>query len=289
MNFIKWIYIGILSFGFLMLLTGLTGDDQQVEKDFSERVNLALRQVGHQLLHAEGDSTSAIPPIEQKGVKEFVLHLDYEFNYDTLPNLLDQALTDYELTKEYRVSIHDCKTDSIMLGFNFIAVSNDQVACRGRTQIASCSNINLQFKEEESNLYLSLGLPIMMILLGSIGLYTSQSGPQEADLDTKEADSKEVSLGQSVFYQDDQNVRVVNEMHKLTFREAKLLAYFFAHPKQVLKREDIMSNVWEDEGIIVGRSLDVFISRLRKILREDTQLEIKSVHGVGYRLMVGAN
>ena len=288
MNFIKWIYIGILSIGFLMLLTGLTDDDQAEEKDFSDRVNLALRQVGHHLLHIEGDSTSAIPPIEQKGVKEFVLHLDHAFNYDTLPNLLDQALTDYELTKEYRVSILDCKTDSIMLGFNFIAVSNDQVACRGRTHMSACSNINLQFKASETNLYLSLGLPIMMILLGSIGLYSAQS-PPPVKASEKEEDSKELRLGQSIFNKEDQNIRVLDEWHKLTFREAKLLDYFFAHPKQVLKREEILSNVWEDEGIIVGRSLDVFISRLRKILKEDTQLEIKSVHGVGYRLMVASN
>ena len=57
-------------------------------------------------------------------------------------------------------------------------------------------------------------------------------------------------------------------------------------PNQVLKREDIQDAIWSEEGVIVGRSLDVFISRLRKILRKDERLAIKNIHGVGYRLEI---
>jgi len=60
------------------------------------------------------------------------------------------------------------------------------------------------------------------------------------------------------------------------------------HQQQILEREKIVAKVWGEEGVIVGRSLDVFISRLRKILKEDTRLEIKNVHGVGYKLLVKA-
>lgn len=72
----------------------------------------------------------------------------------------------------------------------------------------------------------------------------------------------------------------------LTFREAKLLHFFVQHQNQVLERDAILAAVWEDEGILVGRSLDVFVSRLRKILQKDTAVKIANVHGVGYRLEV---
>jgi DNA-binding response OmpR family regulator len=72
----------------------------------------------------------------------------------------------------------------------------------------------------------------------------------------------------------------------LTFRENKLLLYFANHPNQVLEREEILANVWGDEGLIVGRSLDVFVSRLRKILKNDTTLQLKNIHGIGYRLEI---
>ena len=80
-----------------------------------------------------------------------------------------------------------------------------------------------------------------------------------------------------------------NTQHNLTFREAKLLHLFIKHPNQVLERDFILKSVWEDEGVTVGRSIDVFVSRLRKLLQEDASLKIVAVHGVGYRLEVKAN
>ena len=72
--------------------------------------------------------------------------------------------------------------------------------------------------------------------------------------------------------------------HALTYREAKLLHLFASHPNQLLERDFILQSVWEDEGIIVGRSVDVFVSRLRKLLRDDPGVRIVAVHGVGYRM-----
>ena len=84
------------------------------------------------------------------------------------------------------------------------------------------------------------------------------------------------------------NLVLVSE-HKtfnLTYREAKLLHLFTNNKNKVLERDFILKSVWEDEGIIVGRSVDVFVSRLRKMLAEDLQVKISAVHGVGYRLEV---
>ncbi len=72
----------------------------------------------------------------------------------------------------------------------------------------------------------------------------------------------------------------------ITQREADLLRLFCTHRDQVLRREDILRRIWGDDDYFMGRSLDVFISRLRKYLREDPRLEIQNVHGVGFRLTV---
>ncbi|MBK8042565.1 MAG: response regulator transcription factor [Haliscomenobacter sp.] len=73
----------------------------------------------------------------------------------------------------------------------------------------------------------------------------------------------------------------------LTFREAKLLRLFVTHSGQLLEREFILTQVWADEGVLVGRSVDVFVSRLRKKLSADPSVSIVAVHGVGYRLETG--
>lgn len=68
---------------------------------------------------------------------------------------------------------------------------------------------------------------------------------------------------------------------KLTAREAEVLEFLWKHANKTLKREEILLAVWGDDDYFLGRSLDVFISRLRKLL-SDTQLEIENVHGVGF-------
>jgi DNA-binding response OmpR family regulator len=74
----------------------------------------------------------------------------------------------------------------------------------------------------------------------------------------------------------------------LTQKEADLLKLFTENPNQVLKRSDILEKLWGEDDYFMGRSLDVFISRLRKYLRAETTLKIENIHGVGFRLKVEA-
>ncbi len=71
---------------------------------------------------------------------------------------------------------------------------------------------------------------------------------------------------------------------QLTYKEGKLLTLFLAHQNQILERERILKDVWQDDGFFVARSMDVFISKLRKYLAQDDSIEIKNVRGLGYVL-----
>lgn len=70
----------------------------------------------------------------------------------------------------------------------------------------------------------------------------------------------------------------------LTQREADLLKLFIENPNHLLKRSFILETLWGEDDYFLGRSLDVFISRLRKYLGKDDNLKIENVHGVGFRL-----
>jgi DNA-binding response OmpR family regulator len=72
--------------------------------------------------------------------------------------------------------------------------------------------------------------------------------------------------------------------HPLTFREAEVMKYLANRPNEVIKREDLLKAIWGDDDYFMGRSLDVFISRLRKYLSGDPCLRIDNVHGVGFRI-----
>lgn len=72
----------------------------------------------------------------------------------------------------------------------------------------------------------------------------------------------------------------------LTTKENELLRLFCERPNQVLERETALKQVWNNDSYFTARSMDVFISKLRKYLRPDEKLSIVNVHGVGYKLLV---
>jgi len=69
----------------------------------------------------------------------------------------------------------------------------------------------------------------------------------------------------------------------LTQRESELLLYFIRNKNMVLKRQDILKAIWGDDDYFMGRSLDVFISRLRKVLADEQNILIENLHGIGFR------
>jgi DNA-binding response OmpR family regulator len=71
---------------------------------------------------------------------------------------------------------------------------------------------------------------------------------------------------------------------KLTLKEALLLKYFIVNKNKILAREDILTEIWGEDDYFLGRSMDVFISRLRKYISEDKNLDIRTVRGTGFML-----
>ena len=84
---------------------------------------------------------------------------------------------------------------------------------------------------------------------------------------------------------DSKNYFVYTEDEKinLTQREAELLTLFLNNKNVVLKREEILTALWGDDDYFMGRSLDVFISRLRKIIASEKGIAIENLHGIGFR------
>ena len=77
-------------------------------------------------------------------------------------------------------------------------------------------------------------------------------------------------------------LHVSGQAHMLTHREADVLAYLLKRPNALVRRDELLRAVWGDDDYFMGRSLDVFISRLRKRLAENPAIRIENVHGVGF-------
>jgi len=269
-----------------------TGNNDSIR--FSEKVNLALRRTAHHLLVLNGDSTSMISPVQQTGADAFTVKLNGVFAYDKLPSLLQQSLDLHGITRAYDVSILKCTNGELQLGYNFLDLKQKGgVPCANRTREPDCYTLKVSFSPESpktaggGNWWI---LPFGGILAGLGYLVWKKNGKDISFEKINQAEIPETDqknqFGNSVL--DMPNLILISgdSSFNLTYREAKLLNLFVGNKNQVLERDFILKSVWEDEGIIVGRSVDVFVSRLRKMLHNDSMVKIAAVHGVGYRMEV---
>ncbi len=101
-------------------------------------------------------------------------------------------------------------------------------------------------------------------------------------------DSKETifTIGKYTFYYSEQILKYRRKSLKLTLKESELLYLLCKHRDKYLARELALQYIWNDESYFSGRSMDVYITKLRKYLQEDDRIEIRNLHGKGFRLIV---
>lgn len=98
--------------------------------------------------------------------------------------------------------------------------------------------------------------------------------------------NKEYHLGKLRFSYGDLKLYTGGEVTNLTQREADLLRFFCEHINQILRREEVLLNVWGKDDYFLGRSMDVFIAKLRKYFKADPDIVLETIHGVGFRLNI---
>jgi len=94
----------------------------------------------------------------------------------------------------------------------------------------------------------------------------------------------EFNISQTVLKFNTLELICVNTKEKLTLKEAQLLKYFIINKNKILAREDILTEIWGEDDYFLGRSMDVFISRLRKYVSDDKNIDIRTVRGTGFIL-----
>ena len=116
-------------------------------------------------------------------------------------------------------------------------------------------------------------------LLLKIDVFLRRSKPSLSD---------SYQIGQYRFEPDNLVLIREGKSAKLTSKEARLLSMLCSRQGVVIKREEILTEIWGDNDYFLGRSMDVFISKLRKHLKEDPTIQIENYHGVGFKLSVEA-
>jgi DNA-binding response OmpR family regulator len=123
-----------------------------------------------------------------------------------------------------------------------------------------------------------------LLLKIKIFLKRSQAHPV-----TNSGISKAIPIGRFQFYPDDLILTIDGTQRNLTLKESELIRYFALNANKVLSRNEILEKIWGNDDYFLGRSLDVFISRLRKYFEPDPKIKITNLHGIGFRFSVNQN
>ena len=96
-----------------------------------------------------------------------------------------------------------------------------------------------------------------------------------------------IQLGNFRFHTNDNVLKIENKSITLSEKETKALKIFAENINQIVEREKLMKEIWEDEGIVViSRNVDVLVSKLRKKLSDDNSIKFINVHGRGYKFII---
>jgi DNA-binding winged helix-turn-helix (wHTH) protein len=254
------------------------------------RREVLLRKIGHELLLQSGDSTSRVLPVKKIAENEYQIRFENDFTFqpDSLVNTTKRLLARDTLTRDYIVNVLNCGDASVAYGFAISGNKKDDiVACNGRKQPTACYMINIKFKpagiSTAKNGYL-LGSLTFLAFVGFI--YLRPFKPRNTL--PKGQGTGTFTFGSVLFNAQERQLVINKKTIDLTGTETRLLLIFALSPNQTIARSRLQKEIWEDEGVIVGRSLDMFISKLRKKLEPDPNINIVVIRGKGYKLEVSA-
>ncbi|WP_033959762.1 winged helix-turn-helix domain-containing protein [Psychroserpens jangbogonensis] len=274
----RYAYIILVLF-VTLIFSSCNRDDSQIEI-----TKIAIRDIGNKLLLSNQDSTSLVLPVTKIDTEKYQLSFQQELSFkpDELVTFVKNSLAKANLPGDYRVEVIQCNDYEV--AYSYEIKNNEEesiIPCAGRALPLNCYTIQIGFengKEQSSIIYLWLIVPLLLIL-GF--LYRQKRKSIKPSVD-----HLFYTIGNYKFDKDQSKLLYIEKEIGLSKKECELLEILCDNLNDVVKRDELSKRVWEDHGVFVGRSLDTYISKLRKKLNEDTSIKITNVHGVGYKLEV---
>lgn len=247
-----------------------------------QHTKVMLREIGNEFLLQLFDSTSRILPIEINE-ERYALKFDrlYSFEPDFLAFSVFKIFEKYGVKDTYIIEVEDCNTGELVHSFKTDSITKDSgIACRKRLQPEGCHFIYFTLVSDKEDSKSSKGYLYFVIpFIIGIGLFLLVKNK-------KKPNSNLYKIGNYLFDKKEMTLSINKQSTELSSMETNLLYLLFSNENKTIEREEILEKVWGDEGNYVGRTLDVFISKLRKKLEEDSKIKIVNVRGVGYKMVI---
>jgi DNA-binding winged helix-turn-helix (wHTH) protein len=252
---------------------------------------IVFRKVGHEILLNVGDETSRVLPVRTITQNEFELRFEntFAFKPDSIVKIVNRVFEQHNVNQDYIVNVIECTNEQIVFGYAVIQSNQEEIVpCRDRNLDKNCYFLSIKFNEPAKSFIhrnpVRLGLSTVGILLVIIGTVKSRNSPRPQKENNTINNNGIYKIGQSIFNENEQFISIEGKKTKLTGKEVDILRLFINNKNKVVERKELDQKIWNDDGVIVGRSLDVFISKLRQKLKQDSSIAIVNIYAKGYKL-----
>lgn len=273
----------IIIFILISAVASINKKDEIPEK----HLEVVLRDIGHQLLLSAKDSSSRVLPVRKVNENTYQLSFQNEFSIvsDSLINLVQREFQKAALATNYIVNLKNCNPKETVFAFEINSQAGNLTPCRGRKLEVGCYAVEIEFLKKTSFNYFLLLL--LIIPLSVVGFYVKNKFRKEEDKVSVPDSNDYLQLGSFRFYADNNVLKTEDKSITLSENETKALKIFAENINQVVEREKLMKEIWEDKGLVViSRNVDVLVSKLRKKLTADHSIKFINVHGRGYKFII---
>ena len=252
-----------------------------------KHLEVVLRDIGHQLLLSAKDSSSRVLPVKKVNENTYQLSFQHEFSFvsDSLINLVQREFQKTALPNNYIVNLKNCEKKETVYAFEINSQAGNLTPCRGRKLEVGCYAIEIEFlKKTTFNYFLLL---LLIIPLSVVGFYVKNKFRKKDEKVSIPDNNDFLQLGSFRFYADNNVLKTEDKSITLSEKETKALKIFAENINQVVEREKLMKEIWEDKGlVVVSRNVDVLVSKLRKKLADDHSIKFINVPGRGYKFII---
>ncbi|MBA2499572.1 MAG: helix-turn-helix domain-containing protein [Chitinophagaceae bacterium] len=254
---------------------------------FGKHVEIVLRDLGHQLLLSANDSSSRVLPVKKlnENIYQISFQNDFGFISDTLINLVHRTFQKNAWATDYIVSLKNCEQHETVFAFEINGQTGDLTPCRGRKLEVGCYLIEIDFLRKPG--FNFFWLILLIFPLSVIGFYLKNKFRKKEAKEPIFGNNDYIQLGIFRFYTENNVLKTENNNIELSEKETKALKIFAENINQIIEREKLMKEIWEDKGIVViSRNVDVLVSKLRKKLIDDNSIKFINVPGRGYKFII---
>lgn len=252
-----------------------------------KHVEVILRNVGHQLLLAARDSSSRVMPVKKLKENTYQLSFQNDFSFisDTLINLVQREFKNTALATDYIVDLRNCTQNETVFAFEINGQAGDLTPCKGRTLEVGCYVIEIELLQRTR--FSFPWLLLLIIPLSLAGFYVTNKIRKKEEKEPVFENTNYIQLGSFKFYPDNNVLKIENNHITLSEKETKALKIFAENINQIVDREKLMKEIWENKGVVViSKNVDVLVSKLRKKLSDDNSIKFINVHGRGYKFVI---